>query len=187
MASKIMSDIKRTMPEGGMNMGDQGIEQGQPPYMVQPPMMPKKSGLTGKIVSVIIVIVVILIGLFLISKYTSWNILGVNKENTTATGWQAVFLTNGQVYFGKITKQNDNALVLRDIYYLQVSQQQVQPAPEGQSQTQQNNLSLVKLGNELHGPKDEMVINMSQVLFTEELKSDSRVVSAIVDYMDSQK
>lgn len=177
-----MSDIKRTMPMGGMNMGEGMNEQPQQ-YMAQPPVMPKKSGMSGKIIAVIIVIVVILIGLFLVSKYTSWNILNVNKEAVGASGWQAVFLTNGQVYFGKIEKQNNDLIVLKDIYYLQVATSP-QPAPaEGAAQ---QNLSLVKLGNELHGPKDAMKINMDQVLFTEELKADSKVVDAIVRYKDEQ-
>ncbi|MCX6785830.1 MAG: hypothetical protein NTZ18_03205 [Candidatus Komeilibacteria bacterium] len=181
-----MSDIKRTMPMGGMNMPEQGMDQPQQ-YMAQPPVAPKKSGWGGKIIAIVVVIVVILIGLFLVSKYTNWNILNVNKESAGATGWQAVFLTNGQVYFGQVTKENDKIIVLADIYYLQVAQSP-QPAPEGQAAAQANsNLSLVKLGNELHGPKDAMKINMSQVLFTEELKSDSKVVDAIVRYKADQK
>ncbi len=176
-----MSDIKRTMPMGGMNMGDQGMDQPQQ-YMAQP-MMPKKSGLGGKIMAAVIVIVVILIGLFLVSKYTNWNILNVSKESVTASGWQAVFLTNGQVYFGKITRETGDLIILKDIYYLQVAQS---PQPTPANQQNQQNLSLVKLGNELHGPKDTMKINMAQVLFTEELKSDSKVVDAIVRYKDDQ-
>lgn len=178
-----MSDIKRTMPMGGMNMGESGSAyQGEQPMMAQP-MMPRKSGMSGKILAVIIVIVVILIGLFLVSKYTSWNILNVNKEAVSASGWQAVFLTNGQVYFGKVAKENNDTIILKDIYYLQVAQSP-QPATAGQQAEQ--NLSLVKLGNELHGPKDAMKINMDQVLFTEELKADSKVVDAIVRYKDEQ-
>ena len=154
----------------------------------QPPM-PKKNGLGKTILILIIVAVVILIGLYLISKYTNWNILNVNKSGEVSTaeakGWQAVFLTNGQVYFGKIAKQNDKILVLKDIYYLQVTQQ-IQPAQEGQ-QKQQQNLSLVKLGDELHGPRDIMYINMEQVIFTEELKTDSRVVDAIIRYLEENK
>lgn len=165
-------------------MGEQGMEQmPQHQYMAQPPMAPK-SGFAAKLIAIVAVIVVIMIGLFFISKYTSWNVLNVSKEDASAKGWQAVFLTNGQVYFGKVNKQNSNVIVLRNIYYLQVAQSP-QPAPEGQDQ--QNNLSLVKLGNELHGPEDEMKINMEQVLFTEKLKGDSRVVQAIVDYVGTQK
>ena len=173
---KTMPDIKRTSsalePQGSAS------EAG----MAKPPAR-KKSGWGSKVLVIIIIIVVILICLFLVSKYTSWNILNVDKgsADVQTTGWQAVFLSNGQVYFGRVSKQTEQTLVLRDIYYLQVSQQ-IQPSEAGQEP--QQNLSLVKLGNELHGPQDSMFINMDHVLFTEELKSDSRVVDAIKRYLE---
>lgn len=183
-----MSDIKRAMPAGGMNMGDSGMGEsaftrGEQPIMTQPPFTPKKSGFVVKLFYIIAVAVVILIGLFLVSKYTSLNILNVNK-GISSSGWQAVFLDNGQVYFGHITKQNSRTVVLKEVYYLQVAQSP-QPAPEGQQP--QNNLSLVKLGNELHGPKDVMNVNVQHILFTEDLKNDSQVVTAIVRYLEDQK
>ena len=95
--------------------------------------------------------------------------------------YSAVFLTNGQVYFGKIYGRTDQALDLRNIYYLQVNQQ-VQPeqkASAAATPTPQPQVSLVKLGNELHGPNDRMQISSNQVLFTESLKTDSKVVDAI--------
>jgi len=93
-------------------------------------------------------------------------------------GYQAVFLSNGQVYFGKISGTTATDVTIEDIYYLQV-EGQIQPEREGQ---QQPRLSLVKLGNELHGPQDKMVINRDHVLFWENLKDDGRVVSAIKDH-----
>ena len=146
------------------------------------PSAGSKSGWASKLLMIIIIIVIILVGLFLTSKYTSWNVLNVDKGPSSA-GWQAVFLSNGQVYFGKVVKKNSEILTLRDIYYLQVSQP-IQPAQEGQQN--QQNLSLVKLGNELHGPKDEMRINRDHVLFTEDLKNDSKVVDAIVRYLEEE-
>lgn len=98
---------------------------------------------------------------------------------------QAVFLTNGQVYFGEIIKETDHYIVLSHIYYLQTTPV-LQTKTEGQPGTtatqQQQQLSLVKLGNELHGPMDEMRINREQVLFVEDLKKDGRVSQAIKDY-----
>lgn len=41
---------------------------------------------------------------------------------------------------------------------------------------------LVKLGDELHGPKDEMRINRDQVLLWENLKGDSKVTDAIKNH-----
>ncbi|MDZ7786373.1 MAG: hypothetical protein U5L95_04605 [Candidatus Saccharibacteria bacterium] len=89
---------------------------------------------------------------------------------------QAVFLNGGQVYFGNITDLNDKYLRMNDIFYLRVNQT-VQPDQEGanqpQQQTGQNDISLVKLGCELHRPANEMLINRSQVIFWENLKDES--------------
>ena len=104
---------------------------------------------------------------------------GLMKNNETSGDWQAVFLTNGQVYFGKLSGTNSDWTTLKNIYYLQV-QQQVQPKDD---KTQQPNVTLVKLGNELHGPADEMKINKDQILFWENLKSDGKVVQAIDKYI----
>ena len=91
---------------------------------------------------------------------------------------QAVFLNGGQVYFGKIGTINGSFMRLTDIYYLRVNQQ-VQP--DGSSSNNQD-ISLVKLGCELHGPQDSMVINQQQVIFWENLKGDGQVAKAVADY-----
>ncbi len=92
--------------------------------------------------------------------------------------YQAVFLTNGQVYFGHLENPEAKSPVLKNIYYLQ--SQPAQPA-SGSSSTknQQASISLVKLGKELHGPEDAMAIKSDQILFWENLKNDSKVVQAI--------
>lgn len=100
--------------------------------------------------------------------------------------YQAVFLTNGQVYFGKIRSINAGYLNLADIYYLQ-AQQPVQPQANASPQTQsQPNLSLVKLGNEIHGPEDSMYIERSQILFWENLKTNGKVAQAIASYQKNK-
>ena len=94
--------------------------------------------------------------------------------------YQAVFLNSqdGQVYFGKLETYNNSYYKLTDIYYVRV-ENKIQP--EGQNQTQQS-ISLAKLGNELHGPEDEMFISRDKVLFWENLKEDGQVVKAIREY-----
>ncbi len=97
--------------------------------------------------------------------------------------YQAVFLSNGQVYFGKVTDANNQTLVLENIYYLRSADNlQTSQAKNSTSTPATDNFSLVKLGNELHGPEDKMSINLSQVLFVEDLKYDSKVVEAIRAY-----
>lgn len=109
---------------------------------------------------------------------------GIWKNKTTGTSqnseWQAVFLTNGQVYFGKLSGVNSDFVTLKDIYYLQV-QKAVQPSD--QNSADQSKVSLIKLGNELHGPMDEMKISRTQILFYENLKADGKVVQAIDKYI----
>ena len=97
---------------------------------------------------------------------------------------QAVFLTNGQVYFGKVKEVNKQYMTLSNIYYLNVNQQ-VQPNQKDASgnSAANNSISLVKLGCELHGPVDQMVINRDQVTFWENLKGDGQVAKAISQWV----
>lgn len=95
--------------------------------------------------------------------------------------YKAVFLSNGQVYFGKVSNLKSSFVTLSDVYYLQV-QEVLQPPAKGSQQR----LSLAKLGlSELHKPKDEMKINRDHILFIEDLEKDSQVIQAIDRYKES--
>lgn len=85
---------------------------------------------------------------------------------------QAVFLNTGQVYFGHIKSLNHNYFVVTDIYYLQT-------ASNGSNQNAAANVTLVKLGCELHEPYDQMVINSDQVTFWENLQDNGQVAKAV--------
>ena len=113
----------------------------------------------------------------------AWVAFGKGGMSTASSkDYKAVFLTNGQVYFGKVANENMKPLVMTDIYYLQV-QQQLQQGQSADKQQQVNQqIQLVKLGNELHGPKDEMRINADQILLVESLKEDGQVVKTIHEY-----
>ena len=133
----------------------------------------------------IVLAVVVLGGAFMWLRSTGKiNTSGLVKDSGAGVSdYSAVFLTNGQVYFGKINSMDMTQVDLRDIYYLQVNQQNLQSGDKKTADaTAAPDISLVKLGNELHGPNDRMRINRSQVLFTESLKSDSKVVTAIGNY-----
>lgn len=86
--------------------------------------------------------------------------------------WQAVFLTNNQVYFGRLQNHNRKYVALKSVYYLQAQQ----PVQSGQPPA---NLNIVKLGSEIHGPEEIIFISKDQILFWENLKSDSQVVRGI--------
>jgi len=97
--------------------------------------------------------------------------------------YQAVFLTSqdGQVYFGKLEAYNEQYYRLTDIFYVRV-EQRIQPEGQAAADAAQQNISLAKLGNELHGPEDEMFISKDKVLFWENLKESGQVVTAIREY-----
>lgn len=119
----------------------------------------------GKSLFWVVLIVIIIAAIWGLDRF-GW-LPGSNR-------FQAVFLNNGQVYFGKLSNQYGGFLSLKDIYYLQITQ----PIQPGEANSA-SNINLVKLGNELHGPTDEMKINRQAVLFIENLKADSKVVEAI--------
>lgn len=125
----------------------------------------------GLLLSITVVMVGVLLALFFFEG---------NREDkyVDPTKHQAIFLNNGQVYFGSITDLNQEFLTLSNIYYLRVNQQ-VQPG----QQASQNDVSLVKLGCELHGPQDVMVVNRDQITFWENLKEDGQVATAIAEYI----
>jgi hypothetical protein len=97
--------------------------------------------------------------------------------------YQAVFLNSadGQVYFGKLEAFNEQYYRLTDIFYVRV-EQKIQPEGQQAANAAQQSISLAKLGNELHGPDDEMFIAKDKVLFWENLKESGQVVTAIREY-----
>jgi hypothetical protein len=116
----------------------------------------------GVAVAAIVVLALVVFGVIAVpgAKHQSWN---------------AVFLTNGQVYFGQTTSQTPSTLVLEKVYYLEVAPS----LQQGDAEASASDLTLVKLGNELHAPTDMMRINREHILFTEELQEDGAVAQAI--------
>ena len=101
------------------------------------------------------------------------------QKFVTSSGYQAVFLTNGQVYFGDISEISSDFIRLQNIYYLT---QNTSTAANGQTTTD-GNYTLVKLGcQQIHDPIDQMVIQRSQVSFWENLNSAGKVVTSIKQF-----
>lgn len=136
------------------------------------------------LITLIVVLIIIGGGIYLIASYTGIGGSLISRGQPFQAEWQAVFLTNGQVYFGKVAKIDEGFVYLKSIYYLQIitSQDTIGQPPDVQTQPEQR-LTLIKLGNEIHGPLDEMRINRDHVVMIEDLKDDGRVVQAINDYL----
>lgn len=138
--------------------------------------------------AVVVAVVVLVIG----GGYYFWKGRGISIGSGE---YQAVFLTNDQVYFGKIAKSDSTEVVLRDVYYMVIRQpMQIQPQiPEATlgaqpQQTDRPRYTLYHLGDrEIHGPMDEMRINRTQVLFIEPLRGDGVVVQGIQRYKEQRQ
>lgn len=143
-----------------------------------------KFGDKRKMVKTAIIGLAVIALLALAAGATAFGLTASSEQRSIAGDkYQAVFLTNGQVYFGKISKIDESHVSLNDIFYLQ--QQSQEPQEQGEqaaANTDDTNTSLAKLGSELHGPEDVMFINKEQVLFWENLKTDGKVSQAIADY-----
>jgi len=138
----------------------------------------KRWALPGmSIIAAIAIIVVIILGISLAKGGPS----GINKNE-----YQAVFLQNGQDYFGKLTAMNSNYFKLTDVYYLQ-SSGSGSSSSSNNSSSSSDNSTLVKLGSEIHAPEDEMIIAKDQVLFYENIKSSGKVAQAISQYQKQHK
>lgn len=112
--------------------------------------------------AIIVLIVLLLVGVIY---------FGLAKDGLVKSDYQAVFLTNGQVYFGKLLDSKSEFLTLTNVYYFQTEAEK--------EEMKADDLVLVKLGDELHGPTDKMEINQEHILFIEDLADDSKVLKAI--------
>ncbi len=129
------------------------------------------------IVSIVAVVVVVLA---VIGGWALWSNMNNSGNAIDSSKYQAVFFTNGQVYFGKLHPFSDKYMKLTDVYYLQTkATEPADPKNPQKTADTSNDVQLIKLGDEVHGPTDEMVISKDQVLFYENLKSDGKVTASI--------
>jgi hypothetical protein len=148
-------------------------EENKMEHKMEPREEPAKGG--KKFFVVVLVLIVVIFGFWFFKKNKSVNLV------VDQTKYQAVFLSNGQSYFGKVVNPNEKYVSLTDAYYLVLKQplQNQNNTDQNQNQDQSKpEYTLVKLGKEMHGPTS-MSINKDQILFIENLADDSKVVTAI--------
>lgn len=104
--------------------------------------------------------------------------------------YQAVFLSNGQVYFGKLAVVNNDYMELTNVYYLErqlttdTDPTGEQPATEEEATTTptgENNFQLLKYSDVLYGSEDAMVISKDDIIRFENLRTDGVVAKAIAN------
>ncbi|MEK7659257.1 MAG: hypothetical protein AAB338_01215 [Patescibacteria group bacterium] len=125
----------------------------------------------SKILAAVAVIIGLLLAIilgFAVYSLFSKNAEEEETERIDRATYQAVFLANDQIYFGKLRGIGSHYPILDDVYYVKLEDEK---ATSGR---------LVKLGIiEPHGPRDQMIINQEHILFWENLKPDSSIVQTI--------
>jgi hypothetical protein len=116
-----------------------------------------------KVIAFLLIVVVALLGV-LVNQQTRTNPLPA-----FSTPYQAVVLSNGQVYYGKLESAAGQYLILRDVFYIT---NQINP------ETKQSTSVFVRRGKELHGP-EYMLLNQQSIIFAEPVKEDSQVAKLI--------
>ena len=107
----------------------------------------------------------VLLGLFLLISACGTS----DQKLTFSTEYQAVFLDNGQVFFGRLENAGSAYPLLKDAFYVQT-----QTNPD----TKEVKTVLIKRGNEWHGP-DMMYINSRHIVAMEPVSPNSRVAQLI--------
>ena len=133
----------------------------------------KKKGMVFGTFLILVPIALLIAAVVVLMSFSDRKIPTTVKKNQ----YQAVFLSGGQAYFGKITSLSKDYLTLEDIYYLRAD---TAPQPDTKNQSSsQPQITLQRLGSELHAPESKMVIRTDQVLFWENIQDSGKVVDAI--------
>ena len=124
-----------------------------------------------KVITVLLAALIVLLGLAVFQNIRSAS------APVFKTPYQAVVLTGGQVYYGKLENPTGMYPVLRDIFYVVTKQD---------PQTKQVSNVLVRRGRELHSP-EYMVLNRQRILFVEPVKEDSEIGKSIEEQKRQSK
>jgi hypothetical protein len=118
-----------------------------------------------RLIAALLAIITILLGVLIVQNVRA------GRAPAFSTPYQAVVLTGGQVYYGKLENAGGMYPVLRDVFYVST---QVNPA------TKESATVIVRRGKELHGP-EYMVLNRQSILFVEPIREDSQIAKFIAE------
>jgi hypothetical protein len=138
------------------------------------PQVPKRSRALTNRQKVILGVITLVLAL---AGWVGYWFIHRNDLRIDTNQYQAVFLDNDQVFFGKLQNAKGEYLTLKNAYYVKSGEQ---ASTDGQSAVSQSvSTQLLKVSDTVYGPDDTMSIQSSKVLFWQNLKDDSKVSEAI--------
>ena len=112
----------------------------------------------------------------LVAAFAVWNLVSNPTQAIMTDRYQAVFLDDGKVFFGKLQNTHGTYLTLEDVYY---TQNQATTPGESSQDTASNRVNIVKVGEEVYGPENSMSIRADKITFWQNLTTDSQIAKAI--------
>lgn len=109
-----------------------------------------------------------------IASLVHWLLQYNLAQKIDRSGYQVVYLTNGQAYFGKLQNTTGDYLVMKDPYSAQSLAPKDADTAASTAQT-----TLLKVSQQVYGPQDSIAIKSDQVSFWQNLRSDSKVTAAL--------
>lgn len=98
-----------------------------------------------------------------------------NDQRIAHDRYQVVYLTSGQIYFGKLQNTSGQYLSLKDVYTIDSQA----PSSNDATGSVATPNKILKVSQQVYGPDDSMAIRSDQVQFWQNLRSDSKVSKAI--------
>lgn len=140
---------------------------------------PKHAPVKGRATKIVLIILifVLVVTFMLISLWQDGTFRNIYQSISFRSSFQAVFLSNGQLYFGKITEITNGYIKMEKPHFLQLAQDQ-----EDLAEGVQPEMQLISIKDEFHKPKDFVLIEKSSVIFIEELRDASQITDAIQNF-----
>jgi hypothetical protein len=113
----------------------------------------------------------------------------VLKPSGDYSEYSAVALTSNELFFGRITKQNDQEIVLEDVYFFTFVSENGQTSTGSNAANANENLRPTLIdtaASDSIAPTTTYVLNRDQVKYTYPLKGDSTVVKTVNEYKNKK-
>lgn len=149
----------------------------------RPPVVPRggkeKRSFKRFIMPLVIVILVVIVG---IGGWMLWS-LSQNKDSAiNKNEYQAVFLTNGQVYVGNLAPYNDTYFQVTNVFVAASITSKSSTTSQDASANANDTTQLAKITSGALAPHDAIYVMRNQVLYFENLQPNGKAAQLIKQY-----
>ena len=112
-----------------------------------------------------------------VAGFAAWHAITNPAQVIRTDRYQVVYLVDDKVFFGKLQNTHGDFLTLENPYFTESAAPSTNDKTEVQPTN--GNINLVKVSDRVYGPEESMAIRTDQVLFWQNLTTDSEIANAI--------